>query len=287
MLNLTRMELRRVFRDKSIYITLGVIIGILLIAMVTMKLVTNPELVDQAASSGFELTDGDVSDAAEFLQCTQVDFLGNLLFSGGLMTCLMAVVSSLIICDDFSTGFGKNIFSYYANRTDYLLSKLITNAAVSGFFLLSLTACTLLLFKTMGFGNALGNPVKLTAMLLVGWISVVSLCSQNLLFCMLTRSVTLSCIFSICCGLGLISGTLELLMGIFDLHIGQFLPSYNAITAPYIGGGPETFISSGFDSLLSPESVQTNPLLAVFAALVWMVIYILLSGKVLNKKDIC
>ena len=85
MLNLTRMEFRRLFRDKSVYITLASFLGFILIAMITMKLVTDQNLLTFATENGFEFTAEDQADAASFLSSTIADFVSNLLFSGGLL----------------------------------------------------------------------------------------------------------------------------------------------------------------------------------------------------------
>ena len=73
MLNLTRMEFRRLFRDKSVYITLASFLGFILIALITMKLVTDQNLLSFATENGFEFTAEDQADAASFLSSTIVD----------------------------------------------------------------------------------------------------------------------------------------------------------------------------------------------------------------------
>src|SRR5699024_1786262 len=73
MLNLTRMEFRRLFRDKSVYITLASFLGFILIAMITMKLVTDQNLLTFATENGFEFTAEDQADAASFLSSTIAD----------------------------------------------------------------------------------------------------------------------------------------------------------------------------------------------------------------------
>ena len=289
MLNLLRMELYKIFRDKSIYITAVAILGVVFIALVTMKMVTSPDLLHSALDSGMDITAEDLQDAKEFQNSTQVDFLGNLLFSGGLMACLMAIVSAIFVCDDFTTGFGKNIFSYYPKRSWYIISKLITLAVVSGFFLVVFTLITLLGFRSMGFENAMGSLKGLLLMLFVGWLSLISLCAQNLLFCMLTRKVVLSSILSILCGLGAFSGVLEFFFGFFGLHVGRFFSSYNLMIAPVLSGTMEMEISSGIAIFLEKQNLLlgSSPVLAVLVAVFWTMIYSILATFVLNKKDIC
>lgn len=110
MLNLLRMEIRKLFRDKGLYITMAVFFCILVIAFVTLKLMSSSSLMEWAIDNGFEFSVQDQADTQEFLNSTQIDFLSNLLFSGGLMAALAGITSSILTCSDFATGFSKNIF---------------------------------------------------------------------------------------------------------------------------------------------------------------------------------
>ena len=205
------------------------------------------------------------------------------------MVCLMAIVSAIFVCDDFTTGFGKNIFSYYPKRSWYIISKLMTLAIVSGFFLIVFTLLTFLSFRLMGFENAMGNLNSMMLMLVIGWLSLMSLCAQNLLFCMLTRKVVLSSILSILCGLGVVSGVLEFFSGFFGIHVGSFFPSYNLMILPVLSGTLTNDINSGIALFLKEQNLflGTSPILAVFAAVFWTILYVFLAVFVLNKKDIC
>ena len=206
MLNLTRMEFRRLFRDKSVYITLASFLGFILIALITMKLVTDQNLLSFATENGFEFTAEDQADAASFLSATMADFVSNLLFSGGLMVCFSAIFCSLSTCDDFASGFGKNIFSYYPDRGYYIVSKIVTHCAINAMFILALTAASIILFMIFGFPNPLGDPLKMALMLLIGWVALIPLTAQNMLFCMLIRNAAVASILSILCGLGAVAG---------------------------------------------------------------------------------
>lgn len=265
MLNLFRMEVYKIFREKSIYITAAAILGVIFIALATMKVITSPDLLHSAMESGMDITAEDLQDAQAFQNSTQVDFLGSLLFSGGLMVCLMAIVSAIFVCDDFTTGFGKNIFSYYPKRSWYIISKLMTLAIVSGFFLIVFTLLTFLSFRLMGFENAMGNLNSMMLMLVIGWLSLMSLCAQNLLFCMLTRKVVLSSILSILCGLGVVSGVLEFFSGFFGIHVGSFFPSYNLMILPVLSGTLTNDINSGIALFLKEQNLflETHMLILI------------------------
>ena len=190
------------------------------------------------------------------------------------MSTLIVIVSSVIVCDDFTTGFGKNIFSYYPKRRDYIFSKLLTLGFVSGFFLLFLTGATLLLFPAAGFQNPLGNPVQLAAMLVLGWAGLFSLCAQNLLFCMLTRRVLVSVLLSVSCALGLFGAAADFMAGLFGVHISLLFPPLNVLATPALA---KTFQSGAF---LQPGG-------ALLVAFLWAAFYTKLSCVVLNKNDIC
>ena len=126
-------------------------------------------------------------------------------------------------------------------------------------------------------------------MLVIGWLSLMSLCAQNLLFCMLTRKVVLSSILSILCGLGVVSGVLEFFSGFFGIHVGSFFPSYNLMILPVLSGTLTNDINSGIALFLKEQNLflGTSPILAVFAAVFWTILYVFLAAFVLNKKDIC
>lgn len=287
MLNLLRTDLRRIFRDKGLYITLLCLFGVLVIAMVTMRLVTSPEMVDKAISSGMEIDGDDLDEAAEFLTSTQTDFLSNLLFNGGLMPALMAILGSIVVCSDFSTGFAKNIFSCHTSPLQYVVSKLITLSAVSAFFMAALSIFTFLLFAAMQFGNPLGDPGRLLLMMVIGWLGLAALHAQALLLCMITRSPAISSIIAVLAGLGTFAGLIETFTGMAGIHVIQYFPSYNVLMAPYITESTLLESSSILSAALGGEMIGSSPLLAVLVSLFWTAVYTLLAAAVLKKKDIC
>lgn len=287
MLNLLRMELRRIFRSKSIYIILAALIGIIVIALGTMKLVTSPALVDQARESGMEFDESDQEDAREFQESTQADFLSNLLFNGGLMVVLMAIFGSICTIEDFSTGFAKNVFVFHTKHSSYIISKLIMLASVAAFFLIALTGATILLFRVMGFDNPLGNASGLLLMFVIGWMGLTAFLAQNLFFCVATRNAAVSSILSIACGLGTVAGALDLISGLFGFHVAEFSPSYSILMAPYISSSTEIANNSILSLMLGNSLTIPAPVLSILVSAAWTVIYTLLASAVLKRKDIC
>lgn len=306
MLNLFRMNLRSVFRDKGVYICLGVIFLIVLIGIGTMKMVVSavPEGQESAAEEaedggvavkkkvefagmnlGMEFEADDVKDAREFQNMSQTEFIGNLLFSGGLMAALMAVFGSTVICGDFTSGVAKNIFSYHAKRGKYVVSKLFTMAVVSAFYMTALVLLTLLAYKMMGMHSSIGDVKKLLLMLTVGWFCLLGHSAQNLLFCILTGNAVVSSILSVACGIGAAAGILNFAASYLGFQVVQFLPAYNLMSVVFISG-KDVRITSGLMSFVE-GSQEPNAVLAIATALIWAVFYVVVSDYVLKKKDIC
>ena len=77
-------------------------------------------------------------------------------------------------------------------------------------------------------------------MLVIGWVALIPLAAQNMLFCMLIRNAAVVSILSILCGLGTVAGTIEAVTRLFGIHIAQFFPPYLVMMAPYISGSTST-----------------------------------------------
>ena len=260
MLNLFRMNLRSVFRDKGVYICLGVIFLIVLIGIGTMKMVVSavPEGQESAAEEaedggvavkkkvefagmnlGMEFEADDVKDAREFQNMSQTEFIGDL----------------------------------------------FTMAVVSAFYMTALVLLTLLAYKMMGMHSSIGDVKKLLLMLTVGWFCLLGHSAQNLLFCILTGNAVVSSILSVTCGIGAAAGILNFAASYLGFQVVQFLPAYNLMSVVFISG-KDVRITSGLMSFVE-GSQEPNAVLAIATALIWTVFYVVVSDYVLKKKDIC
>ena len=103
--------------------------------------------------------------------------------------------------------------------------------------------------------------------------------------CMQNQNAAVARILTILCGLGDVAGVLEAIAGLFGIHVAQFFPPYLVMMSPYISGSAST--GSLLSFAVGQNGLGTNLLLSVFASLLWTLIYIWLSKKVLSKKDIC
>lgn len=89
MLNMLRMDLRRMFRAKMMFIAfLCLSVGIL-ISIITLRTVTDPELRQQAIDAGVEITSDDQTDFNAIRSLTETQ---------ALCTTITAAVLFLWLC---------------------------------------------------------------------------------------------------------------------------------------------------------------------------------------------
>ena len=86
MINLLRMDLRRLFRTRSFYIMLGVTAALLMMTVAIVSVAMDQAKLDALESTGLVVTGGDSEDMMELLHgMNQLDFLHECLGSGFLL----------------------------------------------------------------------------------------------------------------------------------------------------------------------------------------------------------
>lgn len=187
----------------------------------------------------------------------------------GLIYTLMSIMLSFFVCDDFSSGFAKNIFTVHANRFDYIVSKILSMMVASGVLML------LSLIESIGFclisGIAIGNIGGIIVFWVEKWLLSAAFAAAILFVSLLVRNKGLGFLFACLFGTG------GLVMGIawaFEvLHVpyaGQILSltMYGASTIPTM-----QFHVGEFAHIL-------------IAAVVWTAFYSVLGAVTLKKKDV-
>lgn len=130
MLNMLRMDLRRMFRSRMFYIAFLCLTAGILIMIIMLHTITDPELREQAIDAGMKFTTTNDSDFDEIRQMSETEALCSTIYSGGFFFVALYVVAVLFICSDFSSGFAKNIFSYNGGRWRYFAGKMICMSVV-------------------------------------------------------------------------------------------------------------------------------------------------------------
>ena len=96
MLNLLRMDLRRMFRSRMFYIAFLCLTAGILIMIIMLHTITDPELREQAIDAGMKFTTTNDSDFDEIRQMSETEALCSTIYSGGFFFVALYVVAVLI-----------------------------------------------------------------------------------------------------------------------------------------------------------------------------------------------
>lgn len=158
MLNLLHTEFYKLWRQKSFYIC------VLVLVIFTVLSVFSYELLNMMAELiPPEIAQGDIPSYGVGMSTSAIGFEGDMSglwamatsFGGNLLPVLIGIVIALFVTADFSHGTLKNIAAKGFSRTSIYVSKLITGA-VAGTLMLLLMAGAALATGTIlwGFGTA-------------------------------------------------------------------------------------------------------------------------------------
>lgn len=268
MFNLLRMELRRLIRSKSPYVALLWVLGILLMAGITMRTVSDPELAAEAARKGMEIT---VEDQDEFDKIMEGSLLQSLYTgiytSGGAVVIALYIVITLMVCSDYDSGFAKNIFSLRHRRGGYVISWMIAMQILS--LILNLAAIGFWAFfvRMAGMRFSSNSLQEYLWFLLLFQAIGGGFCAQAMAFALITRSKAFGAVASlVMCG-GIAAALIETIFGLKQVSVMKWT------------------LYGTSQSIVFP--IQAGHVLAPFGiALVWMVFWIAVGVIVVQKRDV-
>lgn len=96
MLNMLRMDLRRMFRAKMMFIAFLCLSAGILISIITLRTVTDPELRQQAIEAGVEITSDDQTDFNAIRSLTETQALCTTIYSGSFYFCGFVYYSGIV-----------------------------------------------------------------------------------------------------------------------------------------------------------------------------------------------
>lgn len=270
MLNLLRMDIRRMFRSKSFYVCLIILCATTVFTFGLMYLMSSPAIMELAVQNNWPIAVlyEDPADIESILGIDFLDMFHQTNISGGMLPLITAILASLFLCVEFDGGFIKNIMASHENKWDYILSKAITFSLVN---LVCLAATFLLeLLMNLATGSIFPYlPLQDTLLYLLSvWMIVNAFCALLLLIVMITRSVAAGIAGSIFLCSGLFVMILNSILGLFGLNgIMNYTLYMN------MAGCPMEFKGLGdFRGLI------------VGAA--FLILYTVISKLVLSRKDI-
>lgn len=268
MIELVRMDLRRMVRGKSLWILIAVLLGLNAATYMLLSLMTDPEMLAAMAAQGAEVTAKDYAEGARIASMSMLDFLRENLFNGSFWILIAAFGAGLFTVRDFTSGYSKNLFALLRRRETYVLAKAVSllameAAALAAVFAAAALVRPLTLFRQWG-GTPLDWLLLYAEGVTVGW--AISL--LMLFWAVLLRGdgplVTAAMVF----GSGLVPILAGALCGLLALPDPTRYTIYAASQMPAAGWQPGQLLQVG----------------GICAA--WGLVYIALSAMVLEKSDI-
>ena len=252
MLNLLKMDLRQLFHRKTFYVMIVALTAMTL----SMLFLSDPSTLTMGNVLG--VLDGISMD--NFMSAA----------SGlGLGYTLMCIMLSFFVCDDFSCGFAKNIFTVHANKRDYIASKIVSMMLATG-ILMIISLVEGFVYASVS-GIVIGNIGGIILFAIGKWILSAAFVSAILFISILFRNKGLGFLFACLFGTGgLVMGLVWACTAIHFPYADQVLSltMYGASTIPSLNTGVMDLIH------------------VILVTVVWVVIYGCLSAGLLKKKDI-
>ncbi|WP_139650557.1 ABC transporter permease [Raoultibacter phocaeensis] len=294
MVNILRMDFYRAVRSKSLWILLGCIVILGLVAMGSISYMLSPEFLETmqnasgaAASSGFhfgittpggdQVDMGEVSQSIEQAQymlsgLTPMALVGNIFMNGGGLACLFVVFIGIFFAAEFENGFSKNVFTAFPNRAVFLITRVVEIVLFAVVFTLVTVGATLIGAAVFGI-EMLAAPMGDMAL----WFALVVLVLSGMgmltaLFVWLTRKMAAAIAIGIVVGSGIIVSLVQAVLSLFPSisDLGNFT-LYACMRS----------LGSGIDFTGGLTSVHIAAV-----GLVFLAGYAALSLLILKKKDI-
>lgn len=268
MLNLLRMDLYRLKKSKAAYICLGIIVAAIAILYLLLFLMLTPQGQLIAGRMGM-LDIADMQEAKAIFQ--EIDLLNvfrQSCLDGGFFTVVITVFFTIFLCADFKNGFIKNILSVHVNRWKYIGSKMLAFIIVDFIYLVVTYLFTMLMNLLIGNWVPYNDFQSVLFYLLQAWVLTSAMLGITLMVCMFTRSIAAGVLTSVFIGGGVIVSAANALLGLF--------------------GANKWLSYSLYMSLSHAPSLYRKPsdLSGVAAGMLFLILYTVISGIVLSKKDI-
>lgn len=252
MLNLLKMDIHRLFHRKTLYIMIVALSAMTL----SMLFLSDPSSMTFPNILG--VMDGVSMD--NFMSAA----------SGlGLAYTLMCILLSFFVCDDFSFGFAKNIFTVHANKRDYIASKIISMMIATGILML------ISLIESVAYAMvnsiSLGNIIGIIVFWFSKWLISAAFAAAILFISILFRNKGLGFLFACLFGTG------GLVMGMeWAFETLHFPFASQVLSWTMYGTSTIPTMNTGILDILH----------ILVATLLWSVVYGMLSANLLKKTDI-
>lgn len=253
MLNIFKMDMRRILHSKMFYICLF-----------SMLLVTGSMIIFGVVPS-FDAIMGVSTGGSEDAM------MGNMM-GIGMAFMVISIFYSLYICQEFTSGFAKNIFARHANPIRYIAGKMLSLSASGTIMLITFLLISMILMAVTGGGIVLpGGVIGLIALVVGKIFSVMTLASLIIFTCLFARKSVVGILVGIVVAMGAIPMVLSL--------VGSFLG------LPWIADIMKYTIS-GLSSLPMLTFSTVTFATIIVGNFIWTAVFVVLGRRAIKLKDI-
>lgn len=253
MLNVFKMDMRRMLRSKMFYVCLFSMI------LVTGSMIIFGVVPDFASIMGAGATG------------TEDAMMGNMM-GIGMAFMVIGIYYALYICQEFTSGFAKNIFARHANPLQYVGGKLLSLTVTGSIMLLAFVFISIILMAIVGGGIVLpGGIIGLITFLISKIFACATFASFVLFMCVLTRKSTAGII----AGIVVAMGAIPMVLGIAGNFLGLTWIS-NILK----------FTISGLSNMSNLTFGISNFAVVIVGNLIWMALLAVSSNRAVKLKDI-
>ena len=223
--SMLKVDIKRLFISPFFYLMVGIafVVPILILVMTTMMdgtISTNPQTGEQTVIEGFDFVwqiFGAVSSTSSSAQGMSMDLVS--MCNINMMCFAIAVLVCVFVCDDFRSGYVKNLFTVRAKKTDYVISKTLICSIGGALMILAFT-----------LGAVIGGGVSKLSFEMVGFNAFNLFCS------ILTKVLLVPIFVSIFLTMSVIGKQKSWLAMCLSLGVGMFLFMMISIASPLDAG---------------------------------------------------
>lgn len=285
MLNVIKMELYRLFRSKSLYITAGVCAGVIaLLILLTAALMS--ALTEMVSPSDMTVSAGDAAagiavsagggEAAADPSLNPVSFCGS--FISGFCKIMVAIFIAIFIHGFYKDGYDKNVIACVKNRWYFQAAKAACVAVYTAFLLVVSSVTALVTSALTVDGFTFGYMGVFWEFLLGEFLLLNAIGLLSAFLTELTRSKVTSIVYILLASTSLISGLLSLLESRLSSLFHREIELWKLLPSLY---------QSSFE-LDAPDTSGNGGMMlhAVVLSLVFMVIYNAAGAFLITKRDV-
>lgn len=223
--SMLKVDTRRLFISPFFYIMVGIsfVIPILILVMTTMMdgtVSTNPQTGQETVMHGFDYVWqilGSVSSTSTEQTGMSMDLVS--MCNINMMYFAVAVLVCVFVCDDFRSGYSKNLFTVRAKKTDYVISKTLVSSIGGGAMILAFV-----------LGSIIGGAIASLSFEMVGFNAFNLVCS------IISKVLLVPIFVSIFLTMSVIGKQKSWLSICLSLGIGMFLFMVISIASPLDAG---------------------------------------------------